>query len=124
MSEQSASYTSPVFTMFLGMVICSSHDSGGRGKQWSCNKPLVLLHAHVHCQLQAKLEEVKQWAWTLELGNRQLSEQLNKLSGLNADGNALVKELKAQVKKLEQEKESLKNEIQIAKTAVRMYIPV
>jgi len=49
---------------------------------------------------------------------------LNKLSGLNADGNALVKELKAQVRKLKQEKDSLKNEIQIAKTAVRMYIPV
>ena len=82
------------------------------------------MHMYVHCQLQAKLEEVKQWARTLELGNRQLSEQLNKLSGLNAHGNALVNELKAQVRKLEQEKESLKNEIQIAKTAVRMYIPV
>ena len=97
---------------------------GEENVQWCCNKPLVLLHAHEYYQLQAKLEEVKQWARKLELGNRQLSEQLNKLSGLNAHGNALVNELKAQVRKLEQEKESLKNEIQIAKIEVCMYIPV
>ena len=52
--------------------------------------------------------------------NKQLSQKLNKLSGLNADGNAVINELKAQVRKLEQEKESLQNEIQIAKTEVCM----
>jgi len=54
----------------------------------------------------------------LQTENRQLSEQLTKLSGLNADGNAVINELKAQVRKLEQEKESLQNEVQIAKTEV------
>ena len=56
----------------------------------------------------------------LQTENKQLSQQLTKLSGLNADGNAVINELKAQVRKLEQEKESLQNEVQIAKTEVCM----
>ena len=73
-------------------------------------------------QLQAQLEEVKQTqdsARMLELENRQLSERLNKLS---ADRNAVINEMKTQVRRLEQEKESLQNEVQIAKTEVRMYV--
>jgi len=57
----------------------------------------------------------------LQTENRQLSEQLTKLSGLNADGNAVINELKAQVRKLEQGKESLQNEVQIAKTEAQVY---
>ena len=56
----------------------------------------------------------------LQTENKQLSQQLTKLSGLNADGNAVINELKAQVRNLEQEKESLQNEVQIAKTEVCM----
>ena len=73
---------------------------------------------HTYNQLQAQLEEVKQTkdsARKLELENRQLSERLNKLC---ADGKTIINVLKAQVRRLEQEKESLQNEVQIAKTEV------
>ena len=56
----------------------------------------------------------------LELKNRHLSEELSEIVKLNADENGLINELKAQVRKLEQEKESLQNEVQIAKTEVCM----
>ena len=54
----------------------------------------------------------------LEAEKRQLSEQMNKLSGLNDENVALVNMLKAQVRKLEQEKEALQNEVQSARTEV------
>ena len=76
---------------------------------------------HTFNQLQAQLEEVKQTkdsARKLELENRQLSERLNKLS---ADGKTIINLLKAQVRRLEQGKESLQNEVQIAKTEVCTY---
>ena len=53
--------------------------------------------------------------------NRQLTEQIKKLSGFSADLNALVNTLQTKVKKLEEEKETLQNEVQVAKTEVRMY---
>jgi len=59
----------------------------------------------------------------LEAEKRQLSEQMNKLSGLNDENVTLVNVLKAQVRKLEQEKETLQNEVQIAKTEVCVYNP-
>ena len=76
---------------------------------------------HTYNQLQAQLEEVKHTkdsARKLELENRQLSERLNKLS---ADGKTIINVLKAQVRRLEQGKEPLLNEVQIAKTEVCMY---
>jgi len=57
----------------------------------------------------------------LEAEKRQLSEQMNKLSGFNDENVALMNGLYAQVRKLEQEKEALQNEVEIAKTEVRMY---
>ena len=57
----------------------------------------------------------------LQAENKQLAEQLMKLIGLDDDNVALVNEMKAQVRRLEQEKESLQNEAQIAKTEVWMY---
>jgi len=56
----------------------------------------------------------------LELKNRHLSEELSEIVKLNADENGLISELKAQVRKLEQEKESLQNEVQIVKAEVHM----
>ena len=53
--------------------------------------------------------------------NRQLTEQIKKLSGFSADLNTLVNTLQTKVKKLEEEKETLQNEVQVAKTEVRMY---
>jgi len=62
-------------------------------------------------QFQAELEK-------LEAENSQLSEQIKKLSGFNDENLTQVNALKAQVKKLEQEKEVLQNEVQSAKTEV------
>ena len=58
----------------------------------------------------------------LELKNRHLSEELSEIVKLNADENGLINELKAQVRKLEQEKESLQNEVQIVKAEVHPYL--
>ena len=58
----------------------------------------------------------------LQLENRQLTEQVSKLSGFNDDLNALVNTLKTQVRKLEGDKEALQNEVQIAKTEVRIRV--
>lgn len=60
--------------------------------------------------LQAKPDK---WTQEIVLENRKLSEQLKKLSQLNADGNAEINELRAQVRVLEQEKETLHNEVKI-----------
>ena len=54
----------------------------------------------------------------LEAENKKLSEQMMKLSGFSADSIALTNELKAQIRRLEQEKEALQNEVQITKTEV------
>ena len=54
----------------------------------------------------------------LELKHKTISEQLREILKLNADGNAEIIALKAQVRRLEQEKEVLQNEAQIAKTEV------
>ena len=42
----------------------------------------------------------------LELENGQLTEKLKRLSGLNAVANTLVNELKAEIRKLQEEKEA------------------
>jgi len=57
----------------------------------------------------------------LEAEKRQFCEQMNKLSGLNNENVTLINGLKAKVRKLEQEKEALQNEVQIAETEVCMY---
>ena len=62
-------------------------------------------------QFQAKLDK-------LETENLQLSEQISKLSGFNNENLTQVNALKAQVRKLEQEKEVLQNDVQSAKTEV------
>ena len=49
---------------------------------------------------------------------------MNKLSRLNDDSIALLNELMAQIRKQEQEKEGLQDEIQIARTEVCMYSSV
>jgi len=54
----------------------------------------------------------------LEAENSQLAEQINRLSGFNDENLTRVNALKAQVRKLEQEKEALQNEVQSAKTEV------
>lgn len=64
----------------------------------------------VQPQLQAKPDK---WTQEIVLENRKLSQQLKKLSQLNADGNAEINELRAQVRVLEQEKETLHNEVKI-----------
>ena len=56
----------------------------------------------------------------LELKNGHLSEELSEIVKLNADENGLINELKAQVRELEQEKEDLKNEVQIMMAEVHM----
>ena len=53
--------------------------------------------------------------------NRQLAEQIKKLSGFSDDLNTLANTLQTKIRMLEREKEALQNEIQIAKTEVRMY---
>ena len=87
------------------------------------------------CTLQAKLEDMTQkeeWARTqfesiasnvgsirrtnqkcheLQAENKQLFEQLTKLNGLNDDNVTLVNEVKAQVRKLEQELQIAKIEV-------------
>jgi len=47
---------------------------------------------------------------------------MEKLVGLNADYIAQINELNAQVRKLEQDKDSLQNEEQIARTKVHIHI--
>ena len=42
----------------------------------------------------------------LELENAQLGEQLKRVGGLNAVANTLVNELKAEIRKLQEEKEA------------------
>jgi len=69
--------------------------------------------------LQGKLE-VKEEQFDSE--NRQLTEQIKKLSGFSDELTALVNNLNTQVKKLEGEKAALQNEVQIAKTEVHMYV--
>lgn len=51
----------------------------------------------------------------------QLSQQTKKLSGFNDDESTLINELKTQVRRLEEEKETLQNEVQIAKAEVYIY---
>lgn len=54
----------------------------------------------------------------LETENRQLFEQMNKLSEFNDESITLVHALRVQVRRLEQEKEDLQNEVQITKSEV------
>ena len=68
--------------------------------------------------LQAQQEMKKE---QFESENRQLTEQIKKLSGFSADLNTLVNTLQIKVKKLEGEKETLQTEVQVAKTEVCMY---
>ena len=58
----------------------------------------------------------------LELRNRQLSEQLSEIVKLNADENAVINELKAQVRKLQQAKEALQNEAHISEWSQQLYM--
>ena len=51
----------------------------------------------------------------------QLSQQTKNLSGFSGDESTLINELKTQVRRLEEEKETLQNEVQIAKTEVYVY---
>lgn len=67
-------------------------------------------HACMHNQLQSQME--------VKAVTRQLSEQMNRISELNDDSVKQINELKAQVRKLEEEKETLQNEVQIAKTVM------
>ena len=95
--------------------------------------PVVLCVVCMHFILQAQLEEMKQKEESarkqvtensrkecrdLQAENKLLSEQVTKLNGLNDDNIALLNEVKAQARKLEQEKEALQNEVQSAKTEV------
>ena len=54
--------------------------------------------------------------------NRQLTEQIKKLSGFSDELTTLVNTLQTNVKKLEGEKAALQNEVQIAKTKVCTYV--
>ena len=54
----------------------------------------------------------------VEAESKQISEQMKKLSRYNNDNIALYNKSKAQVRRLEQEKEALQNEVQIAKAEV------
>ena len=77
---------------------------------------LVLWHFggnHYLCTTTTAQAKPDKWTQEIVLENRKLSEQLKKLSQLNADGNAEINELRAQVRKLEQENETLHNEVQI-----------
>ena len=67
-----------------------------------------------------KLQSMTEKFQELELRNRQLSEQLSEIVKLNADENAVINELKTQVRKLQQAKEALQNEVQIMKAEVRI----
>lgn len=74
-------------------------------------------------QLESKKEDSRnayQKCQELEAENKQLSEKLRKLSGFNNTNIELYNVSKAQVRKLEKEKEYLQNEVQIAKTEVCM----
>ena len=66
-------------------------------------------------------KEAHQKCQELEAENKQLTEQISKLGGASADESALINQLLHQAKKLEQEKETLQNEVQIAKTEVCTY---
>lgn len=66
-------------------------------------------------------ERAHQKCQQLEAENKQLTEQIGKLGGASADESALLNQLLHQTKKLEQEKETLQNEVQIAKTEVCTY---
>jgi len=59
----------------------------------------------IHNQLQSQME--------VKTVSRQLSEQMTRISELNNDGVKQINQLKAKVRKLEEE-ETLQNEVQIA----------
>ena len=63
-------------------------------------------------------ERAHQKCQQLEAENKQLTEQISKVGGASADETALLNQLSHQTKKLEQEKEALQNEVQIARTEV------
>ena len=71
----------------------------------------------MQAQLEAKEEQLH-----VDSENRQLIEQIEKLSGFSDELTTLVNTLQTNVKKLEGEKAALQNEVQIAKTEVHMYI--
>ena len=69
--------------------------------------------------LQGELEVKKEH---FDSENRQLTEQIKKLSGFSDELTTLVNTLQTNVKKLEGEKAALQNEVQIAKTKVCTYV--
>ena len=69
----------------------------------------------MQAQLEAKEEQLH-----VDSENRQLIEQIEKLSGFSDELTTLVNTLQTNVKKLEGEKAALQNEVQIAKTEVHM----
>ena len=78
-------------------------------------------------QAQKQLESMKgssrkshQKCHQLERENRQLSEQMKKLSGFEAGSTTLINNLKAEVRELGIEKETLQNEVQVVKIEVCM----
>ena len=79
-----------------------------------------LAHQRLHLFLPILQAQVKE-EW-LDSENRQLTEQVKKLSGFCADLNTLANTLQTQVKKLEGEKAALQNEVQIAKTEVHTHV--
>ena len=80
-------------------------------------------------QAQKQLESMKessrkshQKCHQLERENRQLSEQMKKLSGFEAGSTTLINNLKAEVRELGKEKETLQNEVQVVKIEVCMHV--
>ena len=68
----------------------------------------------MQAQLEVKEEE-------FDSKNRQLTEQIKKLSVCNAELTTVVNTLQTQVKGLVGEKEALQNEVQVVKTEVCTY---
>ena len=66
----------------------------------------------------ANNRKVFQRSRELEKENRQLGKQLVKLSGFNAETTTQVNDMRVQVRKLEEEKEALQNELQVAMAEV------
>ena len=54
----------------------------------------------------------------LERENRQLSEKIKKLSSFEADATTLINNLKAEIRELGKEKETLQNKVQVVKIEV------
>ena len=83
---------------------------------------IELQKEHTPKQLESMKESIRKSLkrHQLERENRQLSEQIKKLSSFEAGATTLINNLKAEVKELGKVNETLQNEVQVVKIEVCM----